>query len=159
MKVDRKQLITYPWLILFIILTVITVTLGQTMADKVFSSYDSRIIHERNCKELDFCNYLIEFPSVQQAVADGALPCKFCIGQFESHSGNQQSLISDTTFNPQTKKSEDTQAKADAINQPCIHQEEPWHKRAQQPLATLRWFAERPLLTEIILFDIILLCN
>ncbi len=159
MKVDSKQLITYPWLILFIILTVITVMVEQTMADKVFSSYDSRIIHERNCKELDFCNYLIEFPSVQQAVADGALPCKFCIGQYESHSGNQQSLISDTIFNPQTKNSQDTQTRTDAVNQPYTHQEEPRHKRAQKPLATLRWFAERPLLTEILLFNIIFLCD
>ncbi len=55
--------------------------------------------------------------------------------------------------------SEDTQAKTDAINQPYIHQEEPRHKRAQKTLATLRWFAERPLLTEIILFEIIFLLN
>ena len=90
MKVDPKQLISYPWLILFIILTAITVALEQSMAEKVFSSYDSRIIHEKECKELDLSKHLIEFPSVQQAVASGALPCKFCMGQYASHSGNQQ---------------------------------------------------------------------
>ena len=141
MKVDPKQLTIYPWLILFIILTVITVTLEQSMAEKVFSSYDSRIIHEKECKELDLSKHLIEFPSVPQAVADGALPCNFCIGQYASHSGKQQSLISDKIFNPQTKNLEDTQAKTDAINQPYIHQEEPRHKRAQKTLATLCWFA------------------
>ncbi len=159
MKVDLKQLITYPWLILFIMLTVITVALEQSMAEKVFSSYDSRIIHEKECKELDLSKHLIEFPSVQQAVTSGALPCNFCIGQYASHSGNQQTLISDTNINPQTMNSEDTQAKTDAINQPYIHQEEPRHKRTQKTLATLRWFAERPLLTEIILFEIIFLLD
>jgi hypothetical protein len=159
MKVDRKQLIIYSGLVFFIILATFTIVLEQSMAEKVFSSYDSRIIHEKECKELDLSKDLVEFPSAQQAVADGALPCKFCIGQYESHSGNQQSLISDTIFNPQTMNSEDTQAKTDAINQPYIHQEEPRHKRAQKTLATLRWFAERPLLTEIILFEIIFLLN
>jgi hypothetical protein len=90
MKVDRKQFISYPWLILLIILTAITVALEQSMAEKVFSPYDSRIIHEKECKELDLSEHLIEFPSVQQAVASGALPCKFCMGQYTSNSGNQQ---------------------------------------------------------------------
>ena len=159
MKVDCKQLSIYSGLVFFIILATFTIVLEQSMADKVFSSYDSQIIHEKECKELDLSKDLIEFPSVQQAIADGALPCKSCIGQYESHSGNQQSLISDTIFNPQTMNSEDTQAKTDAINQPYIHQEEPRHKRAQKTLATLRWFAERPLLTEIILSEIIFLLN
>ncbi len=145
--------------IFFIIFATFTIVLEQSMADKVFSSYDSRIIHEKECKELDLSKDLVEFPSVQQAVAEEALPCKFCMGQYESHSGNQQSLTSDTIFNPQTKNSEGTQAKTVAINHPYIHQAEPRHKKAQKTLATLRWFAERPLLTEILLFNIIFLCD
>ncbi len=118
MKVDLKQLITYPWLMLFIILTAITVAFEQSMAEKVFSPYDSRIVHEKECKELDLSKQLIEFPSAQQAVASGALPCKFCMSQYASNSGNQQALISDTVINPQTKDPEDTQTKTDAVNQP-----------------------------------------
>ncbi len=159
MKVDRKQLSIYSGLVFFIILATFTIVPEQSIAEKVFASYDSRIIHEKECKELYLRKYLIEFPSVQQAVASGALPCKFCMGQYASHSGNQQALISDTIINPQTMNSEDTQAKTAAINQPYIHQEEPQHKKAQKTLATLRWFAERPLLTEILLFEIILLCD
>jgi hypothetical protein len=129
------------------------------MADKVFSSYDSRIIHEKECKELYLSKHLIEFPSVQQAITDGALPCKSCLWQYSSHSGNQQLLISDTIFNPQTMNSEDTQAKTGAINQPYIHQEEPRHKRAQKTLATLRWFAVYTPLPEILLYEIMFLLN
>ena len=159
MKVDCKQLSIYSGLVFFIILATFTIVLEQSMADKVFSSYDSQIIHEKECKELDLSKDLIEFPSVQQAIADGALPCKSCIGQYASHSRNQQPLISDTIFNPQTMNSQDTQTKTDAINQPYIHQEEPRHKKTQKRLAVLRWFAEEPLLTGIILFDIMLLCH
>ena len=159
MKVDRKQFISYPWLILLIILTAITVALEQSMAEKVFSPYDSRIVHEKECKELDLSKQLIEFPSAQQAVASGALPCNFCISQYSSHSENQQTLISDTIINPQNKNSKDTQVKTDAINQPYIYQEEPRHKKSQKRTAVLRWIKEDPILTGILLFDIILLCN
>lgn len=159
MKVDRKQLSIYSGLVFFIILATFTIVLEQSMADKVFSSYDSRIIHEKECKELDLSKDLVEFPSVQQAVAEGALPCKFCMGQYASHSGNQQSLTSDTIFNHQIMNSQDTQVKKDTMNQPYIHQEEPRYKKTQKRLAVLRWFAEEPLLTGIILFDIMLLCH
>jgi len=121
--------------IFFIILATFTIVLEQSMADKVFSSYDSRIIHEKECKELDLSKDLVEFPSVQQAVAEGALPCNFCIGQYASHSGNQQALTSDTIFNHQTKNSEDTQTKTDAVNQPYIHQEEPRHNKTQKTIS------------------------
>jgi hypothetical protein len=135
MKVDRKQLSIYSGLVFFIILTVITAVLEQSMADKVFSSYDSQIIHEKECKELDLSKDLVEFPSAQQAVASGALPCKFCMGQYASNSGNQQALIGDTIFNSQTMNSEDTQTMTDAVNQPYIHQEEPRHKKTQKRIS------------------------
>jgi len=135
MKVAHKQLFTYPWLMLLIILTVIIVMLEQSMAEKVFSSYDSRIIHEKELKEFEFSEHLIEFPSVQQAVDCGALPCNFCMGQNASHSGNQQTLISDTIINPQIEDPENTQTKTDAVNQPYIHQQEPQQQKREKTIS------------------------
>jgi len=93
MKVDRKQLSIYSGLVFFIILAIFTMVLEQSMAEKVFSSYDSRIIHEKECKELDLSKDLVEFPSVQQAVASGASLCKSCQGKDSNHIWNQQLIL------------------------------------------------------------------
>lgn len=135
MKVDHKHLSIYSGLVFFIILATFTIVLEQSMAEKVFTSYDSRIIHEKECKELDLSKDLVEFPSVQEAVASGALPCKSCQGKYSNHIGNQQALTSDTIFNHQTMNSQDTQTKTDAVNQPYIHQEEPRHKKTQKTIS------------------------
>ncbi len=56
-----------------------TIALEMSLADKVFAPYDSRIFHTKGCKKLHSSSRLIEFPSVQTAITDGALACDSCI--------------------------------------------------------------------------------
>ena len=51
----------------------------MSLADKVFAPYDSRIFHTKGCKKLHSSSSLIEFPSVQTAINDGASACDSCI--------------------------------------------------------------------------------
>lgn len=43
----------------------------------VYTTYDSRIYHKRNCTEIDTAD-VISFPSSQQALQEGGIPCKIC---------------------------------------------------------------------------------
>jgi len=68
-----------PSLIFLVIFTTFTIALEMSLADKVFAPYDSRIFHTKGCKKLHSSSSLIEFPSVQTAINDGASACDSCI--------------------------------------------------------------------------------
>jgi hypothetical protein len=66
-------------LIFLVIFATFTIALEMSLADKVFAPYDSRIFHTKGCKKLHSSSRLIEFPSVQTAITDGASACDSCI--------------------------------------------------------------------------------
>jgi hypothetical protein len=64
-----------------IIFIIVSNAIVDNAYSKVFAPFDSQVFHSKDCKQLPSNIQLIEFPSVQNAIDKGAVPCKLCISQ------------------------------------------------------------------------------